>query len=288
MYQSLLFEQTTTIRPVKSIAITAGKGGVGKTNVAVNLGIALAQQGQSVLLFDADLSLANVDVLLGLHAQYNLSHVLAGQCRLEEIILEGPAGLKIVPAASGTGVVRSLSPTESAGLIHAFSELPWPVDVLLIDTAAGLSDSMVRFTCAANEILVVVCDEPTSITNAYALIKLFSREHGIERYSVVANMVRTPEEGQQLFAKLARVTEHFLDVALTYLGEIPYEESIHKAIVKQKAFIDVYPDCNGANAMRGLAQVVAQMPIAKHINGQVSFFLERLLNTPTAIENGLF
>ncbi|VAW81634.1 Flagellar synthesis regulator FleN, partial [hydrothermal vent metagenome] len=154
--------------PVRAIAVTSGKGGVGKTNVSVNLSVALAERGRKVMLMDADLGLANVDVLLGLHPNGNLSHVIDGQRTLEEIIVRGPSNIMVVPAASGVKRLAELSTMENAGLIRAFSELNHDVDILIIDTAAGINESVTSFSRAAQEVVVVVCDEPASMTDAYA------------------------------------------------------------------------------------------------------------------------
>ena len=148
------------LRPVKVIAVTGGKGGVGKSSVSVNLATMLAQQGKNTMLMDADLGLANVDVMLGLNARVNLSHVVSGECALEEIIVDGPAGLKVIPSASGKNNMLNLSTVQHGGLIRAFSELVQDVDVLLIDTAAGIAENVVTYTRAAHEVIVVVCDEP--------------------------------------------------------------------------------------------------------------------------------
>jgi len=163
-------------RPVKVIAVTGGKGGVGKTNLSINLSIALAELRRRVVLLDADLGLANVDVLLGLKAQYNLADVLDGSKRLQDVMLNGPAGIKVVPASSGVQQMTSLSPQEHAALIYAFNELADQLDVLMIDTAAGISDTVLSFVQAAQEVIIVVCDEPSSITDAYALMKLLNAD----------------------------------------------------------------------------------------------------------------
>ena len=164
-------------RLIKVIAVTGGKGGVGKTNVTLNTAISMAQQGKRVMVLDADLGLANVDVLLGLRVVKNLSHVLSGECTLDEVLVEGPCGIKIAPATSGSQSMTELTPTEHAGLIRAFSELRSQIDVLIVDTAAGISDMVLSFSRASQDILVVVCDEPTSLTDAYALIKKIGRAH---------------------------------------------------------------------------------------------------------------
>jgi len=265
-------------RPVQVIAVTGGKGGVGKSNISVNLSIALAELNRRVVLLDADLGLANVDVLLGLKAKYNLSDVLSGERRLAEIMVPGPSGIEIVPAASGVQQMATLGSQEHAALIRAFSDIADNLDVLVVDTAAGISDSVVSFVRAANEILVVVCDEPSSITDAYALIKLMNTEHGTFRFRVVANMTRTNQEGSKLFAKLNAVCQRFLDVSLSYMGHIPFDENVRKAVQKQTPIIEFAPRCKAAQAIRTLAQKVDELPLPNNPRGHLEFFVERLLN----------
>ena len=202
---------TVAAGPVRTVAVTSGKGGVGKTNVSVNLAVALAARGRKVLLMDADLGLANVDVLLGLKTRYNLSHVLAGECTLREAIVDGPGGIHVVPASSGVQRMAQLSQPEHAGIVHAFSELDLDIDTLLVDTGAGIAENVMVFCRAAQEIVVVVLDEPASITDAYALIKVLHREHGIGTVHIVANMVSDQNHGLRLFRTLAGVVDQFLD-----------------------------------------------------------------------------
>lgn len=266
-------------RPVRVIAVTSGKGGVGKTNVSVNLAVALAEEGQQVMLMDADLGLANVDVMLGLHPEYDLSHVIQGERTLEEIIVSGPAGMQIVPASSGTKMMAELSPMEHAGMIRAFSELSQQLDVLIIDTAAGISDSVVSFSRAAQEVIVVVCDEPASITDAYALIKLLSREYGIQRFRVLANMAHSAQEGRELFAKIARVTERYLDVTLDFIGVIPFDDYLRKAVKRQKAVVEAYPRSRASMAFKTLAQKAEKWPVPSGAGGHLEFFVERLIQS---------
>lgn len=263
-------------RPVQVIAVTSGKGGVGKTNVSVNLATALAANGKDVLLLDADLGLANVDVMLGIHAQYNLSHVIRGECSLEEIIVHGPPGVKIVPASSGIQRMSELATSEHAGVIRAFGELTFDVDVLIIDTAAGISDSVVSFTRAAHEVIVVVCDEPASMTDAYALIKLLNRDYGVHHFHMLANMATGIQEGREVYTKMLKVTDRFLDIALEYMGAIPYDEYVKKAVQKQRAVVDAYPRSKAAIAFKTLAQRADTWPVPKTASGQLEFFVERL------------
>lgn len=279
MDQAAGLRQMAAPRPVRVIAVTSGKGGVGKTNVSVNLAIALAEEGQRVMLMDADLGLANVDVMLGLHPEYDLSHVIQGERTLEEIIVSGPAGVHIVPASSGTKMMAELSPMEHAGMIRAFSELSYPLDVLIIDTAAGISDSVVSFSRAAQEVIVVVCDEPASITDAYALIKLLNREYGIQRFRVLANMAHSAQEGRELFTKIARVTERYLDVTLDFMGAVPYDDYLRKAIKRQKAVVEAYPRARASMAFKTLAQKADKWPIPSGAAGHLEFFVERLIQS---------
>jgi len=263
--------------PIKVIAVSGGKGGVGKTNVSLNTSIALGQLGKRVLVLDADLGLANVDVMLGLRVQRNLSHVLSGECELDDIIIEGPAGIKIIPASSGTQSMVDLTPAEHAGLIRAFSDMKTQFDVLVVDTAAGISDMVLSFARAAQDVLLVVCDEPTSITDCYALMKLLSRDHGVFKFKVVANMVRSPKEGQQLFAKLSKVSDRFLDVALDLVGVVPFDENIRKSVRKQQAIVEAFPESPAAKAFKSLAKKIDQWPVPQQASGHLEFFIEQLL-----------
>lgn len=263
--------------PVQVIAVTSGKGGVGKTNISVNLAVAMAKAGRTVMLLDADLGLANVDVLLGLQTRANLSHVLDGSHSLEEIIVSGPSGINIVPASSGVTRMANLTSTEQAGLIRAFSELSQPLDTLVVDTAAGVSDSVMAFTRAAQEVVIVVCDEPTSITDAYALIKVLSRDFGANRFHVLANMAQDEQEGRTLYLKIARVCERFLDVTLHFMGTVPFDPALRKAVQRQTAVVEALPGSPSAKAFKTLAQTVTNWPAPHGTRGHLEFFVERLV-----------
>lgn len=264
-------------KPVKVIAVSGGKGGIGKTNISVNLALALAKNGNATILLDADFGLANVDVMLGLHPAYDLSHVISGEKTLDEIMLSGPDKLRIVPAASGIDHMANLSAAERAGIIQAFSEIATDVDVMVVDTAAGVSNEVTSFCRAAQDIIVVVCDEPASITDAYAFIKIMSKDYGVERFHVLANMVRTAAEGRQVYNKLLRATDRFLSVALDYMGTVPFDEYVRKAVQQQKAVVEVYPRSPAALALKNLADKVDNWPEARTASGQLEFFMERLI-----------
>ncbi len=272
--QGLRKNKTT---PVKVIAVTAGKGGVGKSNVSLNLALSLCKRKQKVLLLDGDLGLANVDVMLGLNAKQNLSHFVQGQCELEDTILEGPHGLSIIPAASGVNKMTQLSLKEQAGVIEAFNSLTLDLDYMVVDTAAGISDDVLSFTRSSQEVIVVVCDEPTSLTDAYALIKVLSSKHQLRSFHVVANMCRHPKEGRLLFNKLNRVATHFLDVTLDYLGAISFDEFVYQAVKRQQALVDLYPNCIAAKEILKITDEILSWPKNSDMTGNTGFFLERLV-----------
>lgn len=278
MDQAQGIRQMKNQHPVQVIAVTSGKGGVGKSNVTVNLAVSLANSGQRVLVMDADLGLANIDVLLGLTPDFNLSHVVSGECSLEDSMIDGPAGIKIIPASSGTRSMADLTQAENAGIIQSFSELTTPFDTLLIDTAAGLSESVVSYVRAAREVVVVVCDEPASITDAYALIKVMNRDFDVQRFHILANMAHSIHQGRELYIKLSRVADKYLDVTLDFMGSIPYDDYLRKAVQRQKCVTESYPRSPSAMAFRKLAQKAQSWPTPKTMEGHLEFFIERLIN----------
>jgi flagellar biosynthesis protein FlhG len=263
--------------PVRVIAVTGGKGGVGKTNISINLAVAMADQGKRVMVLDADLGLANIDVVLGLHPDYDLSHVLRGERTLEEVLIEGPSGVQVAPAASGVQQMAELSEAEHAGLIRAFSDVGSGLDAMVVDTAAGISDSVVSFSRAAQEVVVVVCDEPASITDAYALIKLLNREYGIDRFRILSNMARGAQEGRDLYRKMCRVTDRYLDVMLSFMGSIPYDDNLRKAVKSQKPVVHAFPRSRAAQAFKNLAKKTDSWPVPEGVSGHLQFFVERLI-----------
>jgi len=266
--------------PVRVIAVTGGKGGVGKTSVAVNLAAALADSGRRVVLLDGDLGLANVDVFLGLSPRHTLAHVLSGERTLDEILVEAQPGFQVVPAASGVANLANLDAAAHLGLVQAFSQLATRLDVLLIDTAAGIAHGVTQFSQAAQHVLVVLCDEPASLTDSYALVKVLSRSHGVRRFKVLANMARMPGAGEELFQRFERVTTRFLDVALEYAGEVPEDDCMKRSIRAQRPVIASYPSSPAAQAFKKLAVRADKWPIPQGPRGNLEFFVERLIRRP--------
>ena len=242
--------------PCRTIAVAGGKGGVGKSTVAVNLAMALSIADREVMLLDADMGLANVDVMLGLTPSRHIGHLLDGECTLEELLLPAARGLQVVPAGSGARRLAQLDNGQHAAIIRAFDELARPPEFLVVDTAAGLSDNVTMFAAAAADVILVVCDEPASLTDAYGLTKVLSRDYGVRRVRMVANMVRNEGDARALHQKLARVSDRFLDVVIDFSGWVPHDERLRQAIRRQCAVVDVWPSSHSALAFKKLADLV--------------------------------
>ncbi|WP_373096197.1 MinD/ParA family protein [Zhongshania sp.] len=269
---------------VKVIAVSSGKGGVGKTNVSVNLACQLARRGRRVLLMDADLGLANVDIMLGLRPKWNLSHVLDGKCAIQDIIVPGPVGISIIPAASGIKKMADLASAQHAAIVRSLSELKDDYDVLIVDTAAGISDSVVTFCKASQYVLVVVTDELTSMADAYALIKVMNRDAGIRRFKVLRNMVDSHDQARDGFERLNEVAQRFLDVSLEFAGFIPRDPYLIKADSRQKAVSDLYPGAESSLAFRKLAETADKWEGPTGPSGNIEFFVDRLFSAEGAAD----
>jgi flagellar biosynthesis protein FlhG len=242
------------------IAITSGKGGVGKTSIVANLGYAFTKLGKKVLIFDADLGLGNLDVLLGLAPRFNLSHVIMEEKLIEDILIEGPGEMRILPASSGIQELTNLTRKQKINILTQLDQLIDSVDVFFIDTAAGISSNVMDFNVTAQEIVVVVSPEPTSITDAYALMKVLSLKYSEKVCKLLVNMVSRPEEGREVFRQLHLVTERFLDIQIEYLGCILSDEKVTKGIKNQKIVSQLFPDTHASQCFRDLARKIAATP----------------------------
>ena len=264
---------------IRVISVTSGKGGVGKSNVVSNLAIALSAQGKKVLLIDADLGLGNLDVLLGLSPVYNLNHVLNGDKSILDILIDGPAGIKIIPAGSGVQELTSLGQHEKLKLLDELDMLEEHFDILIVDTEAGISENVTYFTVAAQEIFVVVTPEPTSITDAYALIKLLATRYSEHHFKVLVNMAKDSEEALEVFRKLANVAGRFLDISLDYLGCVVKDEKVVEAVKRQKAVTELFPDSEAAQCFNTLAKRVIENKRHGRVKGNIQFFFRKMLDS---------
>jgi flagellar biosynthesis protein FlhG len=260
---------------IRVIAVTSGKGGVGKSNVVSNLAIALSTQGKKVLVLDADLGLGNLDVLLGLSPAYNMNDVLNGEKSLMEIIVDGPAGIKIIPAGSGVQEFTSLGQHEKLRLMDELDMLEEKFDIMIVDTEAGISENVTYFSVAAQEIIVVVTPEPTSITDVYALIKLLATRYSEYHFKVLVNMAKDSEDALEVFRKLANVAGRYLDISLDYLGCVIKDEKVVEAVKRQRAVSDLFPESEAANCFATLARRVIENTRQKRLKGNIQFFFRR-------------
>jgi len=259
------------------LSITSGKGGVGKTAVVSNVAVALAKQGKKVLIIDADLGLANIDVVLGLAPPYNLNHFFNGERTLEEVMVEGPYGLKILPAGSGVQQYTRLDGQLKMRLIESLDALEEQFDLVLIDTEAGISDNVTYFSVAAQDILIVTTPEPTAITDAYALMKLLSTQYHQKRFLLTVNSVREPDEGLDVFEKLTMVSGRYLDISLDYLGCIPFDRKMHESVREQTVMVDLMPEHEVARAFVELAENLLDAPMNSQAQGTLQFFWKQFL-----------
>ncbi len=263
---------------IRVISVTSGKGGVGKSNVVANLAMALADLGKKVLIIDADLGVGNLDVLLGLSPQYNLNHVLSGEKSLPEILVEVNSRIKLIPAGSGVQEYTSLGQHEKLKLLDELDMLEEEFDIMIIDTEAGISENVTYFTVAAQEIVVVVSPEPTSITDVYALIKLLATRYSEHHFKVLVNMARDSEDALEVFRKLANVAGRFLDISLDYLGCVVRDEKLIDAVKKQKAVFEMFPDSEAASCFMTLARRVIENSRQNRLKGNIQFFFRRYLD----------
>lgn len=264
---------------LRVIAVTSGKGGVGKSNIVVNLGLALAKMGQKVLLIDADLGLANLDILLGLSPRFTIHDLLSLRRSLSEVMVEGPEGIKILPASSGIPELADLDKHQKMFLLTELDDYSENIDVVLIDTGAGISKNVLFFNIAAHERIVVANNEPTSITDAYALIKVLASQYGENHYNLLVNGLTKPHDGEMVYRTLLRVTERFLGrgISLEYLGVIPHDEAISKAVLKQQPVLTLFPQAKVSRSFNSLAKRLWNLSAPIETGSNIKFFWRRLL-----------
>lgn len=265
-------------RHTRVICVTSGKGGVGKTNVVVNLAYALAKLGKKVLVLDADLSLANVDVLLGLTPKFNVHHVLQGEKKLEEVLIDGPGGIWILPASSGILELSELTDSQKLYFLSEVEAIDKKIDILLIDTAAGINNNVVYFVLAAQERIILLSPEPTSLTDAYAMIKVLSSRYDVKRFRILVNGARSEQEAVAVFRQLSLVADRFLaSLSLDYLGFIPYDEALPKAVRRQRLVSELYPKASVSRSFGQLSERLVGEEPDFHLDGNIQFFWRDLV-----------
>lgn len=277
MLPALSYLAQQPLGPVQTIAVAGGKGGIGKSVVAVNLATALGKSNHDVLLVDGDFDLGNIDRLLNLRPRYGLEAVISGSRRLEELILQGPRGVSVIPGASGTMKMARMSQIEHASLIALFSDLPTPADTLIVDVATGLSESVLSFCSAVREVIVVVVDEPTAVQDAFTTIRVLSECCHVNRFRLVANKTNSAQHGIDLYSSLSRMTDRYLDVLLDFCGSIPFDPRLKQAVCQQRAVVEAFPRSPAALAFRKLSTRVARWPQPQTPCGHIEFFVERLI-----------
>lgn len=276
------------------ITVTSGKGGVGKSNLAINLAISLSRLGKKVVVLDADFGLANIEVMLGIRPQYNLSDLMFRGKSLSEIITAGPENVGFISGGSGIREMTNLTKEQLINLSSRLSELDRQTDVVIIDTGAGISGNVMEFVVLSGEVLLIATPEPTSITDAYALLKTlnyqpeFTREHC--HIKLIANKVRNEKDGRELFEKLSVVADKFLNISLEYMGAVPSDNNMSKAVMKQQPLSVAYPNSQAARAIDDMARILAapegEAVIKSVRRGLVGIFSETLKRTLKGKERG--
>jgi flagellar biosynthesis protein FlhG len=264
-------------RPPRVISVTSGKGGVGKSNVVVNLGLALAQRRLKVLLIDADLGLGNLDILLGLTPRFTIQDALSLRLDLADVIVDGPGGLKILPASSGIPELAMLDESQQLFLLNEMDHFADEIDVVLIDTGAGISQNVLFFNIGAQERILVVNNQPPAIADAYALIKILATQNNEKNFRLLVNDLRHSREAELVYHTLLKVTERFLgaETTLDYLGFIPHDEAVPKAVMRQQPVLALYPQAPASQSFVLIAQTLWESPPPRRTDGNIKFFWRR-------------
>lgn len=265
--------------PARVLSITSGKGGVGKTHTSINLGIQLTRLGKRVLILDADLGLANVNVLLGFKPTKHIGEILSGNAALKDVLVHHESGIDIIPASSGVSELTNLSEEEQERLVNAFEEISSDYDYFIVDTAAGIGDNVLYFNTAAEDVIVVIDKEPTSITDAYAVIKVLSQQHDVKTFNVLVNRCPVGTDGKGIFAQLAAVTGKFLNVSLKFLGTVQEDTSVREATVQQRAYSELFPTSRASMDIGRVAKKLEDQAADRVPRGGMQFFFRSLVES---------
>jgi flagellar biosynthesis protein FlhG len=270
---------------LRVIATTSGKGGVGKTNVTANLAVLAARAGKRVLIIDADLGLANVEIVFGLKPKHHIGSLIDGTHSMDDVLLEGPHGLKILSAGSGIQSLTQLTQQQKQRLSAALDGIEEKFDLVLVDSGAGIGDNVLFFVGAAQEALLVVSPEPTSLVDAYAVVKVLSQQAGITTFNVIINPVVDELQAREIFPKLTAVTSRFLTAKVRHLGYIPRDENMHRAIMVQRPLVEAFPLSPASRALSIISDKLLASPAPARVDSGFKFMWQRLLReaSPTAL-----
>lgn len=265
--------------PTRVISISSGKGGVGKTNTVANLAVALARLGKRSLLMDADLGLGNLDLLFGVKPEYNITHLLSGAKTIDEVLVKGPDNILILPAASGVQELTNLAANERLSLIAHLESLSERLDIMLIDTGAGISDNVLFFSGASHDIMVVVTPETASITDGCALMKALLKKRGERSFRLLVNSVKNRKEGLDVYRKVIALASAIrLDISVDYLGCVLFDENVQRSVSRQRTVMEAFPDSKASRCYKELARAVLELPYPAMMKGGMQFFWRRMLN----------
>ncbi|MFA5906074.1 MAG: MinD/ParA family protein [Desulfobacula sp.] len=264
------------------IAVTSGKGGVGKTNIVANAAVALSRMGKRVVIIDADVGLANIDIIFNLRPEFNIRHVISSEKTLKDVMVQSVHGVKILPGGSGFADLTQLGEGEKLNLLTEFETLADQADIIFVDTGAGISSNVLYFNSACDECVVIATNEPTSITDAYAMMKVMSREYGTRYFKLIVNMVDSAADAKKVYASLSGALDKFLkNVVLEYVGHIPFDRQLQQAVQKRGLVMDHFPDSDCAQAIREIAVILGKRPLKNNSNGNLTFFMSKVFKTTT-------
>jgi len=261
------------------LSVTSGKGGVGKTNIVASLAEAFRSMGQRVLIIDADLGLSNVDIIFGVHPEYHIGHVIDGEKSISEVLLTTATGIKILPAGSGVTELTHLTQGQKMNLLVELGTLEGSFDIVLVDTGAGISPNVLYFNAAADDCMIIATREPTSITDAYAMMKVMNTQHGIRRFKLLINMVRESSEAKAVYLNLSNAAQKFLsNVVIEYMGFIPQDETLQRSVIKRVPVIIDNPGAASSQSIKKLARMIMMSPRTSESSGNIKFFVKRFVN----------
>lgn len=261
---------------LRVIAVTSGKGGVGKTNITANLALLAAKAGRRVLVIDADLGLANVEILFGLTPRFHIGDLIEGTATLEQVLSHGPHGICMLPAGSGVQGLTHLDDAQKLRLITALDELEDRFDLVLVDTGAGIGDNVLFFAGAAQEALLIVNQEPTALSDAYAAVKVLSQQAGVNRFSVIVNSIPNEITARNIFEKLTKVADRFLDVNVRYIGFVPRDENVHRSVMARAPITESFPHSPASRALKVVSDKILAENTQPQLHGGLKLLWQRM------------